>query len=130
MAHRSSGAFSDIPNDLWVDILGRLEAEDLTRAVQACAHFQGLAGDAWRAACFRRWPRWAGVAAGPCVAWSRQHELLALREAEEAAVADVAAIKRRQGVVLESHRTILAEWLCEVGGWGVQGARCPNGYDP
>ena len=111
-----------LPTELSIEILGRLEQQDLASAVCSCRALASLRELAWRSACFRRWPKWSAIACEPGAQWRRQYELLTLREAEAGTVCPVAVVRQTQQVVTERHRSILTEWLCEVrgavGGWG------------
>ena len=107
---------SHLPSELWVDIFSYLPAGDLARALGVCKSWASLGEAGWRAACFRRWPRWsalAGVGDGE-VAWRRLHELFQLREDDARGVPDVQRITSLQHTVTPRHRAILTEWLCEV----------------
>lgn len=103
-----------LPPDLWVGILSFLPHADLGRALCTSRAICDVSQQAWRAACYRRWPRWAAIAAEPGAKWRRVYELLSLREDEASALVDVPAIRRTQTLVNEGHRAILTEWLCEV----------------
>lgn len=103
-----------LPADLWVDVLSFLPHADLGRALCTCRAMASIGSQAWRAACYRRWPAWAPIADEADTKWRRIYELLLLRDSEKSAVTEVAAVKNRQSVVNERHRAILAEWLCEV----------------
>ena len=106
-----------LPDEIWVEIMGRLPAKDIGRLVCASQGLHRLSQLGWRAACFRRWPRWSAIAGteGHAALWRRQYELLGLREAEVGILPDVAAIRRLQQSITARHRAILTEWLCEVG---------------
>eukprot|EP00887_Chlorella_sp_A99_P007648 scaffold20.g7648.t1 len=111
-------SISQLPSELLVlDVLSRLDAADLSRALGACKNWHGFGEAAWRAACFRRWRRWSEIAQAASpedVVWKRQFELLQLRDDEASCLPDVPRIRRSQPVVTERHRSILVEWLCEV----------------
>ena len=109
---RPTPTLAALPDELLLSILGRLPGRDLGHALCTCASLARLSNDAWRAACFRRWPRWSAIAAGgEEQPWRRVYELLTLRQGESAVC--VEAIRKRQGRVTERHRAILAEWICE-----------------
>lgn len=108
--------FASLPEELVIEVVGRLSARDLASAVSSCRALHALQSQAWRAACHRRWPEWAAIAAEPGAQWRRQYELLSLREAEAACLPSVAAVRKVQQNVTERHRSILTEWLCEVRG--------------
>ena len=103
-----------LPNELWADILGLLPPSDLGRALCVSRTFANLGNEAWRAACYQRWPSWAAVASELGAQWRRQYELLSLRESEEGTVPDLAAIRKLQQNVTERHRAILTHWLVEA----------------
>ena len=113
-----------LPEELWVEVASHLGGAELGRFVCTCTSFARIGQHAWRAACFRRWPGWAAIAAEPGAQWRRQYELLALRQAEAGSVPDLERLGRLQQTITERHRSILTEWLCEVrggggaGGWG------------
>ena len=103
-----------LPEELLIEVLGRLDARDLAGALTTCRGLAALKEHAWRSATFRRWPKWAAIASEPSAQWRRQYELLQLREAEAGALPSVAAVRKTQQSVTERHRSILTEWLCEV----------------
>jgi hypothetical protein len=106
-----------VGRDLLVSILGHLGHSDLGCALCTCRATADVADDAWKAACYRRWPLWARRAeegAAAAADWRRTYELLELREGEARCVPDLGAIQRLQTRITEAHRAILAEWLCEV----------------
>ena len=103
-----------LPEELLIEILGRLSQRELASALCACSGLAGLREQAWRAAYFRRWPQWSAIAAEPEAQWRRQYELLSLRDAEAGSLPNVAAVRQVQRAVTERHRSILTEWLCEV----------------
>ena len=106
-----------VGRDILVSILGLLGHSDLGRALCTCRATADVADDAWKAACYRRWPLWARRAEEGATAaadWRRTYELLELREGEARCVPDLGAIHRLQTRITEAHRAILAEWLCEV----------------
>lgn len=123
MVMESSGCgapgLSDLCPDLWVKVLSFLGPRDLGTALCTCRATCAVSQLAWKAACERRWPRWAEIAVGepddvPTAYWRRIFEVLVLREREGDSIHDVQAIRRRQAVVTEGHRAMLVEWLCEV----------------
>jgi hypothetical protein len=103
-----------LPLEVWVEVISFLPHADLARALCTCRALARVGFQAWRAACYRRWPAWASVAEEPHADWRRTYELLLLRESERHVVTDVAAVRKQQNVVTERHRAILVEWLCEV----------------
>lgn len=103
-----------LPSELWVQVLSFLPHADLGRALCICKALSGLTQEAWKAACYRRWPSWSVIADGPDAEWRRVFELLELRESEQAVLPDVEAIRKRQTVINERHRGILTEWMYEV----------------
>lgn len=119
---RASSLVLGLPQELLVEILGRLPARDLASALSSCRGLAGLKEAAWRAACFWRWPQWAAIAAEPAAQWRRQYELLSLREDEAGCVPSAAAVRKVQRNVTDRHRSILAEWLCEVRSCGGRAA--------
>jgi F-box domain len=104
-----------LPLELWVEVLSFLSHPDLARALCTSRALARIGFQAWRAACYRRWPAWASIADESEADWQRTYELLLLRESERDAIPDVAAVRKQQNMVTERHRTILVEWLCEVG---------------
>lgn len=111
---RVNSIFLGLPEELLVEVLGRLSARDLASALSSCRGLGALREQAWRAACFGRWPEWSAIAAEPAAQWRRQYELLSLREAESGCLPTVATVRKVQRNVTERHRSILTEWLCEV----------------
>lgn len=105
---------SQLPPELWADVLSFLSQADLGRALCTCRALARISQDAWRAACYRRWPAWAAIAEEPEAQWRRVYELLDLRESEQAAVIDLEALRKCQTVINGRHRAILTEWLCEA----------------
>lgn len=103
-----------LPSELWVQVISFLPHADLGRALCTCKALSSLGQEAWKAACYRRWPSWSVIADGPDAEWRRVYELLELRESEQAALPDVEAIRKCQTVINERHRAILTEWLYEV----------------
>ena len=61
-----------LPDELWVEVLGHLEARDLGRSACACRGFARISELVWRSLCFKLWPRWAAIAAEPGTQWRRQ----------------------------------------------------------
>jgi hypothetical protein len=106
---------SQLPTDLWVECLSFLSHADLGRALCTCRALAAVSNESWRAACYRRWPKWALIAEEAQAEWRRVYEFCSLRRAENAALPDLQAILKRQTVVRDRHRAILAEWMCEVG---------------
>lgn len=104
-----------LPPELWIDVLSFLPHADLGNALCTCSALSKMGKDAWRAACWRRWPAWAAIADEPDAPWRRVYELLSLREGEAGLVTDVQRVNKTQTVVNSRHRGILAEWMCEVG---------------
>ena len=103
------------PEELWIEVLSNLRGKDLGRIACVCKSFAGLREQVWKGACRKRWPAWFHLAQAPETQWRRQYELLELRERERAAVPNVATIHKLQRVVNSRHRTVLTEWLAEVG---------------
>lgn len=110
--------FLSLPDELLVEILSRLPAQAIASSLSSCRSLHAQSAAVWQAACSKRWPQWAAIAAEPGAQWRRQYELLSLREAEAACLPSVAAIRKVQKGVTERHRSILTEWLCEVSGGG------------
>ena len=111
----------NLPCELWVLILSRLDAADISRAVCTSTLFAEVRDDVWHAAARRRWPNWCEVSAGTDV-WKRAYELFQQREQETLAIVDIARMESTQMVVsVAQHRPVLAEWLQEV--IGVAGQR-------
>lgn len=106
--------FLSLPDELLIEILSRLPAQAIASSLSCCRSLHAQSAAVWQASCSRRWPQWAAIAAEPGAQWRRQYELLLLREAEAACLPSVAAIRKVQKSVTERHRSILAEWLCEV----------------
>ena len=114
----------NLPDDLWIEILGFVGAQDaasMGRALCAAKWMAPYAPHAWRSAVVARWPAAAAVAsaAGPVPCWRKLYEMLALRQAEaDAAAAVTAAAAARGGAraasVTPVHRAVLVEWLAEV----------------
>jgi len=103
-----------LPRELWVQVISHLDSKNVIRALCTCKALSSLKEEAWKAACYRRWPFWSLIADGAEAEWRRVYELLELRESEQAVRPDVKAIRKRQTVINERHRGILAEWLYEV----------------
>lgn len=103
-----------LPRELWVQVISHLDSKNLIRALCTCKALSSLKEEAWKAACYRRWPFWSVIADGADAEWRRVYELLELRESEQAVLPDVKAIRKRQTVINERHRGILTEWLYEV----------------
>ncbi|KAL4452109.1 hypothetical protein ABPG75_007771 [Micractinium tetrahymenae] len=106
--------FLSLPDELLIEILSRLPAQAIASSLSSCRALHAQSAAVWQAACSRRWPQWAAIAAEPGAQWRRQYELLSLREAEAGCLPSVAAIRKVQKSVTERHRSILTEWLCEV----------------
>lgn len=122
-ASRDGSSPQALPDELWVAIFAHLPPRDLGRSICACKTFSRVSQQSWRAACFRRWPRWSAIAGTEHGAlWRRQYELLGLREAETGILPNLQEIRRLQQAVTSRHRSILTEWLCEV-----SPPPCPNG---
>lgn len=114
----SNGAYI-IPHELWVvkilPFVGEQDAASLARALCTCRAFSSSSQLVWKHTCFRIWPKWASIASDPSnYNWRRTFELFQLREAEKDTIPDTKAIKITQTRITPRHRTILAEWLCEV----------------
>ena len=105
---------TQLPPEVWIKILSFLPHVDIARALCVCRSLNSISQEAYRAACFRRWPAWAPIAEYPGAKWSRVYELLQLRDAETAALLDVEKLGKCQTVINARHRAILTEWLCEV----------------
>ena len=118
----------NLPDDLWIEILGFVGAQDaasMGRALCAAKWMAPYAPHAWRSAVVARWPAAAAVAsaAGPVPCWRKLYEMLVFRQAEaDAAAAVTAAAAARGGArpagVTPVHRAVLVEWLAEVSGVG------------
>ena len=112
-AHRR--ASQQLPEELWVEVLSRLDGpKEIGRALCTTKLFSTASEHVWRGACSRRWPGWAALALSAETKWKRQYEILELREREEDAVPQLAAIASTQKVVTARHRLVLTEWLAEV----------------
>ena len=111
-----SAGFSALPTDLWIECLSFLPHGDLARALCTCKTLAKESAEAWKATCYRRWPRWAAIAAHPGSDWRRVTEFCCLRESEQAVttIDPIATLSKSQDIVKERHRAILAEWMCEV----------------
>ena len=118
---RSAARLRDIvhqlPDSMWLEILGNLPGKDIGRLNSISKHFQGLVPDVWQEACARRWPQWYALSDAPAGChWRRHYEMFELREIDLDAVVSPPTINKLQTVVTAAHRTVLAEWLTEVGG--------------
>ena len=103
-----------LPTDLWIECLSFLSHADLARALCTCQALSKESVRAWRASCFRHWPRWASIAELSDCDWRRVTEFCCLRESERAVVIDPSAVLQHQDIIEDRHRAILAEWMCEV----------------
>lgn len=111
---RQDNSRSSLPVEMWIQVLSFLDSQDLAKALCTCHGMSAISQDAWKAACYRKWPKWSSIAAEPNAQWRRVYEMLALRQVEVARLPDVRAARRLQTLVTDRHRSILAEWLCEV----------------
>ncbi|KAL6779622.1 hypothetical protein ACKKBG_A13050 [Auxenochlorella protothecoides x Auxenochlorella symbiontica] len=102
-----------LPSEVWIEVLSRLNGQDLARALCTCKAFSRLQQPVWQAACFKRWNKWSSYL-DPASHWRRQYELLCLRELAEQTVADVGQIRNAQQFVSDRHRAVLVEWMCEI----------------
>lgn len=103
-----------LPDSVWVDILSRLNGQDLARAMCTCRAFAGLQHSVFQTSCLKRFPHWAPYLETDCH-WRRQYELLCLRDLAERTTPDVALWRQTQRIITERHRAVLVEWICEVG---------------
>lgn len=118
-----------LPSEVWIEVLSRLNGQDLARALCTCKAFSRLQQPVWQAACFKRWNKWSSYL-DPASHWRRQYELLCLRELAEQTVADVGQIRNAQQFVSDRHRAVLVEWMCEVrGSAGRSECAMPTGVD-
>lgn len=102
-----------LPDSVWVDILSRLNGQDLARAMCTCRTFAGLQHPVFQASCLKRFPNWTPYLESDCH-WRRQYELLCLRDLAERTTPDVTVWRQTQRIITERHRAILVEWICEV----------------
>ena len=109
--------FTQLPDELVMEILAHLQDKDLGVALCSSKRFYACREHIWKAACARRWPAWFAVAEGSEVPWRRGYELLSLRERELLAVPSLPAIEKMQTVVNARNRAVLTEWLAEVRHW-------------
>ena len=104
-----------LPSELWVKVLSFLHHADIARASSTCQTLHRVKNEAFRAACYRQWPSWAAIAENPDAQWLSVYERLELRENESGTLQDAQSLWKYQPVIVEGHRSILAEWLIEVG---------------
>jgi hypothetical protein len=116
-------ANDSLPDELWIEIMARLDAENICLMQMACKQFKRLHVDALKLFCGSRWPCWYAIAQSklthttvkPSLYWKQVVNAFQLREREQSVLLDVEKACQLQKTVLPAHRALLAEWLLEVG---------------
>jgi hypothetical protein len=51
----AQATFTDLPDDMWIEIFSRLPGPDVSAALSICHRASHLAKDVWRALCLQHW---------------------------------------------------------------------------
>ena len=123
MAKRSFDWLSMLPAEIWGEILGHLDYNDIGRALCVCRAFRDEYKYVWKTACQNLWPEWTErvsdvpdkMFSNPTARWRKCYEMLSLRAAENKMVIPLReTYSKFQKRITPHMRAVLVEWLLEV----------------
>ena len=114
-AARLRNLVDQLPEPMWLEILGNLPGKDIGRLNVVCQQFRAKVPNVWQEACAKRWPDWYALSSAPHGSqWRRHYEMFELRQNDLEVVGSPPTINKLQTAVTAAHRTVLTEWLTEV----------------
>ena len=123
MVKRSLDWLSMLPAEMWGEILGHLDYNDIGKALCVCRAFRDEHKYVWKIACQNLWPEWTErvsdvpdkMFSNPTARWRKCYEMLSLRAAENKLVIPLSeTYSKFQKRITPHMRAVLVEWLLEV----------------